>query len=201
MRPGRGMEKWTRRLGGGAMLLGLPLAVGAQSAPTGLDAGRTVVARVSVVQRLGRGEAEESRLHGEQVQILGQMEDPATGQRWLHLREPGHPGGPERLVLLAGPVPSRRLVARLGESGEGAAASIRKALLPSKSARYLVRSGDHLVIEEHTPVVDARLEAVALGSVRSPGEALRVRLVPGGNVLEVMVLGPGRAVFAREARP
>ena len=66
----------------------------------------------------------------------------------------------------------------------------------------VIRAGDRLIVEEHTAVVEARLEAVALGPAAS-GSPFQVRLTIGGKVVRAVALGPGRAAFAAEteARP
>jgi hypothetical protein len=66
----------------------------------------------------------------------------------------------------------------------------------------VIRAGDRIVVEEHTDVVDAVLEAVALGPAVEQGP-LDVRLRIGGRVVRVVALAPGRArLFSKgEARP
>jgi hypothetical protein len=66
----------------------------------------------------------------------------------------------------------------------------------------VIHAGDALIIEENSALVEARLEAVALGPAES-GWAFNARLKIGGNVVRVVALGPGRAAFAppTEARP
>jgi flagella basal body P-ring formation protein FlgA len=76
----------------------------------------------------------------------------------------------------------------------------RSGALPQRTA--VIRGGDRVILEEHTPVVDARLEAIALAPAREGG-TLRVRLKIGGGIVEAVALGPGRVAFAAEteARP
>jgi hypothetical protein len=66
----------------------------------------------------------------------------------------------------------------------------------------VIHTGERVILEEHTPVVDGRLEAVALGPAVIGGE-FNVRLKMGGKVLRAVALGPGRAEVKgeREARP
>jgi flagella basal body P-ring formation protein FlgA len=59
----------------------------------------------------------------------------------------------------------------------------------------VIRAGDRLIVEENTAVVEARLEAVALGAA-APGSTFNVRLRIGGRVLRAVALGPGRAALA-----
>ena len=73
------------------------------------------------------------------------------------MRDPVHPEGPGRLVLVAGPGMSRRAPAQASENGQ--------PYRPHKQTpfRPVIHAGDALIVEEHTAVVEARLEAVALG--------------------------------------
>lgn len=106
-----------------------------------------------------------------------EIDDPNSGARWLLY--PSKDGGPGRLVL----------VANSGPRGTATAAPI----LPQP----VIRAGDRIVLEEHTAVVDARLEAVALGPA-APGASLRVRLAVGGRVIAAVALAPGRAQLIPE---
>jgi len=121
--------------------------------------------------------------------VLREIDDPYTGARWLLMRDPVHPGGPGRLVLLANENHS---------AGEGA---VRVELQPV-ALRPIIRAGDRLIVEEHTQVVEARLEAVALNPAAA-GSVLDVRLKIGGRVVRAVAMAPGRAVFQSqaEARP
>jgi hypothetical protein len=62
----------------------------------------------------------------------------------------------------------------------------------------VIRVGDRLIVEEHTAVVDAVLEARALNPA-AVGAPLDVRLTIGGNVVRVVALGSGRAALVAEA--
>jgi hypothetical protein len=61
----------------------------------------------------------------------------------------------------------------------------------------VIRAGDRLIVEEHTAVVDAVLEARALNPAAA-GAPLDVRLTMGGNVVRVVAVGPGRAALLTE---
>jgi flagella basal body P-ring formation protein FlgA len=61
----------------------------------------------------------------------------------------------------------------------------------------VIRSGDRLIVEEHTDVVDARLVGRALNSV-ALGSVFNVRLAIGGKVVRAVALGPGRAALKQE---
>jgi hypothetical protein len=116
-------------------------------------------------------------------EIVREIDDLHTGARWLLMRDPVHPGGPGRLVLVGG----LRGIVRPSEPGI-------EPLLP------VIHAGDRLIVEEHTAVVEARLEAVALGPAVI-GSPLDARLKIGGNVVRVVAMAPGRAAFLAEARP
>ena len=61
----------------------------------------------------------------------------------------------------------------------------------------MIHTGDALMVEEHTAVVDARLEAVALEPAVM-GARFKARLKIGGKVVRVVAVSPGRASFAPE---
>lgn len=63
----------------------------------------------------------------------------------------------------------------------------------------VIRAGDPIQIEEHTAMVDATLEAVAMGNAAT-GAALRARLKSGGRVVRAIALGQGRAQLAPEEK-
>jgi hypothetical protein len=121
------------------------------------------------------------------VEVLKVIADPHTGTRWLLLRDLSHPGGPGRLVP-AGELPAN-LLPSLRADATGAAAQP-----DALQVRPVIHTGDRLIVEEHTAVVDASLEAVAL-SAALPGAAFDVRLKWGGKVLRVWAAGPGRAML------
>jgi hypothetical protein len=122
-------------------------------------------------------------------EAVREIDDPHTGARWLLVRNPEHPGGPGRLVLVEGV----RNQPRQNKAGAG----------PSQAEpRTVIRAGERLIVEESTPVVEARLEAVALGPAVT-GSVLEARLRIGGRVVHAVALGPGRAALEpqAEARP
>jgi len=118
-----------------------------------------------------------------EVQVLRQIEDPATGDLWLLLRDRNRPGGPGRLVLAR-----QRSDAQRAISGGPVQAL-------SAGMRPVIHTGDALTVEEHTAVVDARLEAVALEPA-AKGAHFKARLKMGGKVVRVVAVSPGRAGFA-----
>lgn len=112
------------------------------------------------------------------VEIVKVIDDPQTGKRWLLLKNQQHPGGPGQLV----PVDA---------SLTTVAGQIARPL-PSQP---MIRSGDPVVVEEQTPLLEARYEAVALCSA-AKGKAMNVRLKVNGKVLHAVALGPGRVALA-----
>jgi hypothetical protein len=126
-------------------------------------------------------------IHGQaQGEIVREIDDPHTGERWLLMRNMEFPGGPGRFVLAT----ADRKVAR-GASGRLIDQLDEAQVIP------VIRTGDWLIVEEHTAVVDAILEARALNPA-SAGAPLDVRLTIGGNVVRVVALGPGRAALRTE---
>jgi hypothetical protein len=128
--------------------------------------------------------------------VIREIDDFATGDRWLLVRDEANPAGPGRMVRVeTGKVNStggtESVQARKGTKGPGAA-----PLHP------VIHAGDAVIVEEHTSVVDARLEAMALGSA-AVGAEFRARLKMGGKVLRVVALKAGRAELTpeREAQP
>lgn len=121
-----------------------------------------------------------------QGEVIREIDDPHTGDRWLLMSNDQLPGGPGRLVLLRG---HRKDSA--GASGRAAAGRVEAPLPP------VIRSGDPLIVEEHTARVDAVLQARAL-SPAAVGSALNARLTIGGNVVRAVALGPGRAALQPE---
>ena len=115
---------------------------------------------------------------------LREIDDRHTGIRWLLTQDPGHPAGPGRLVP--------------GQASSFAGSQLTSA--PSARLLPAILTGDRLIVEESTARVDARLEAVALGSAQV-GSHFNVRLLIGGKVVRVVALGPGRAALVPQTRP
>jgi hypothetical protein len=121
------------------------------------------------------------------LQAVREIDDPHTGDRWLLERGAGAPGGPGRLVRV-GPA-----IEEFRQSSNRVTVShpLIQAALPELQLA-VIRPGDRLVIEENTPIVEARLAAVALCAAQ-PGAVLNARLEIGGKVVRARALGPGRA--------
>jgi len=123
--------------------------------------------------------------------VFRERYDPSTGARWLLEQDRFRPGGPGCWVsVAAGNRESSTVATRTSASRPGNA---------SGCETVVIRAGDSIVVEEHSPIVDARLEAVALGSAVAGGTC-RARLRIGGKVLVVVALGPGHAVFDAKKR-
>ena len=123
-------------------------------------------------------------------EVLREIDDPATGDLWLLVRDPSLPAGPGRLLLV-----------RHGDRLKAGASG--KILTPARVvAQPIVHAGGQVLIEEHTPVVEARLEAVAMEPAVQ-GASFRARLTIGGAVVRVTAVSPGHAVLGAmsEAEP
>jgi hypothetical protein len=124
-------------------------------------------------------------------QLVRVIDDPNLGDRWLLIRDPNHPGGPGRLVL------ANRSRSETGRSGSAGAPEAGKPGTDQVLASPVIHTGDLLVVEENTAVVEARLEAVALGPAWA-GSSFDVRLKIGGKVVRAIALAQGRAAFEPE---
>ncbi len=123
---------------------------------------------------------------GLQGEVVREIDDPHTGDRWLLVRNDEIPGGPGRLVLVAA-----HRNPRGGVLVQPAAEAREAEVLP------VIRTGDRLIVEEHTARVDAVLEARALNPA-AQGRSFDVRLAIGGKVVRATALGPGRAALQGE---
>ena len=127
---------------------------------------------------------------------IREIDDSATGDRWLLVRDIANPAGPGRMVRIE----TGKADLTGGVEGEPA----RKGTQSPAAApvRPVIHAGDVVIVEEHTSVIDARLEAVALGSA-AVGAEFKARLKIGGKVLRVVALAAGRAEMTpgSEAQP
>jgi len=115
-------------------------------------------------------------------EIVREIDDPSNGDRWLLVHNANHPAGPGLLLLVSGD--------RIQPRQAGPAA---------QPALPIIRPGDRVIVEENTPIVAARLEAVAMGPALA-GAAFNARLTIGGRVIRAIAIAPGRAAFLEEAR-
>lgn len=110
-------------------------------------------------------------------EILREIDDPQNGDRWLLVEDARHPGGPGLLL-------------RAGE----AVVEMKPAAPAADAPLPIIHAGERIVVEEHTAIVDARLEAVAMNPAWMES-VLNVRLVVGGRVMRARATAPGRAVL------
>jgi hypothetical protein len=113
-------------------------------------------------------------------EIVREIDDPHTGDRWLLMNDDSHPAGPRLLRLVS-----------------AVRVESRKRAPEPAIPLAIIHAGDRVIVEENTPVVEARLEAIALSQANA-GSAFNVRLVLGGRVVQAVAVGPGRAVFQGE---
>ncbi len=116
--------------------------------------------------------------------VLKEIDDSCTGDRWLLVRDTDHPAGPGRLVRIT-------RTGRLVQTGG------QEATIPNSregAAVPVIHTGDALILEESTPLVEARLEARAMGPAVCGGE-FEARLAIGGKIVRAVALGKGRAAF------
>jgi hypothetical protein len=192
---------------GGAMvsLLGFALLQGKGQTPPRSVSGALILvssstpgekaleARSSVAQPL-------PAYAGPTQEIIREIDDPSSGQRWLLVRDDAHAGGPGLLLLAGG----GRDLNRAGPVAGGAQVPVQipgqiPVQIPVQGAADppVIRSGDRVQVEEHSATVDARLEAVAL-TPAWPGTAFHARLAIGGKVVRAVAVGPGRAAFQNQ---
>ncbi len=119
------------------------------------------------------------------VTIAREIDDPASGARWLLVLGGNRPGGPGQLVLVGDP--------NLPAPDSHLQISTSHSLVP------VIRAGDAILLEEHTTAVDLELEAVALGPA-TIGNRLRARLRLGGRTVSAIASGPGHATLALDTK-
>ena len=114
-------------------------------------------------------------------ELMKEIDDPHTGDRWLLMRDIRHLGGPGLMVVAAqGRTP-----------GQTAA--------PGESPAPIIRSGDPVIVEQNTSTMDAHLEALAM-TPATAGSCFDARLRIGCGVVRAVAIAPGRAVFKEEVR-
>ena len=118
------------------------------------------------------------------AEIVREIDDPSNGNHWLLVHNAEHPAGPGLLLLVS----AARTQTRQSEPGPGVRA---EPVFP------IIRAGDRVIVEENTPLVEARLEAVAMSPAMA-GSSFNARLNIGGKVIRAVATGPGRAIFQEE---
>lgn len=146
--------------------------------------------------------------------IVREIDDPQSGVRWLLMRDANHPGGPGVLVragstetavltktsrspeaAIEPPRKEREVAETVGEPTRVGLGRIKPA---NSQIPPVIRAGDSLILEENSAVVEARLEATALGPA-AIGSPLAVRLKIGGKVVQAVALGSGRVAFRSDS--
>jgi|GEM_PF-993705 hypothetical protein len=120
--------------------------------------------------------------------IYRTVRDPHTGFCWAVNRNTENPGGPGRMIQTLDEecARSRSIKYCFGVCG------------PEHNMQTpVIQSGDRLVVQESSPIVEVRLEAVAL-SPASLGAQFNARLTIGGRVIRAVALGAGRAELVRQ---
>jgi hypothetical protein len=125
-------------------------------------------------------------------ELLREIDDPNNGDRWLLTRDESHPGGPGLLMLVS----TARINAAINLAVPGRST---QASPEAEIAAPIIRTGDRVIVEENTPVVEVRLEAVAMGPALAAAP-FSVRLSIGGRVVRAVAIAPGRAVFQEETQ-
>ncbi|MFZ0302592.1 MAG: hypothetical protein WAL75_07905 [Terracidiphilus sp.] len=125
-------------------------------------------------------------------EIVREIDDDATGECWLLERDSRHPGGPGRMVLVRHETTVRVSIQPGNEVRENGSHAAPELPAP------IIRAGDRLTAEEHSAVVDATLEAIALGPARE-GSEFRVRLSIGGRVVRAVAIAAGRATLVPDS--
>lgn len=163
-------------------LFALIIAPAVAIVPAGRAAAQSPSAALTPTILLASGHAPvNERPDPPPSELRREIDDPHTGLRWLLFRDPAHPGGPGRLVPVA-------------SSATTPSAASESASPPIQPPRPIIRAGDRVIVEQETPIVDARLEGTALGPAQ-PGSALRVRLRIGGQIVSALAVAPGRATL------
>ncbi len=140
----------------------------------------------------GRPAVARGQIAGQVVRVI---DDAATGDRWLLMRDASDPGGPGRMMRAASAGSTNGFE---GEAARTEAVRVAKKVVRPATAP-VIRAGDAVIVEEHSAVVDARLEATALESA-AVGAEFEARLKIGGKAIRVVALGPGRAALETERR-
>jgi hypothetical protein len=113
-------------------------------------------------------------------EIIREIDDPHTGYRWLLMNDDSHPAGPRLLRMVS-----------------AVRVELKKPGPEAEAPLAVIQAGDRVIVEENTPVVEARLEAIALSKANA-GSEFNARLVLGGRVVRAVAVSPGRAMFQGE---
>ncbi|HEU5351239.1 MAG TPA: hypothetical protein VFU55_06550 [Terracidiphilus sp.] len=146
------------------------------------------------------GEAEMVEVSDAPTQAVREVDDRATGVRWLLVRDAVHPAGPGRWIRSDVPGNDTETVA--DANGEQAARADARTVAPQMPdgqvkppAPLVMRGGDPIVVVQQTPVLTARLSAVALEPA-AKGTLIQARLKATDARVWVIAVGPGEATLA-----
>jgi hypothetical protein len=115
-------------------------------------------------------------------ELIREIDDANSGDRWLLVRNASHPEGPGLLLLVS--------IARVVPAHTTPLA---------ETPAPIIRIGDRVIVEENTATVNARLDGAAMAPA-SAGLAFSVRLSIGGQIVRAVAVAPGRAVLQQETR-
>jgi hypothetical protein len=143
------------------------------------------------------------------AQAVREVDDPATGVRWLLVRDEVHPAGPGRWIRMSEPAAATNdpetahinLEEKTPPTEEAETEDVRPRDAESLDATVeppapiLIRGGDPIIVVQSTPVLTARLAAVALEPATA-GKLIQARLKATRARVWVIALGPGSAELA-----
>jgi hypothetical protein len=170
-----GLEKKRQSAGGSHIVLSLLILTAS---------GGSVNAQHSDVSNRAEQIAVSSCGPAESARLFREIDDPHSGARWFLVRDSVNPGGPGRMEL-----------AQPGRGSDDREKRVVGQPIGQDWAGPIIRTGDRLLVEGHSPTADVYLEGVALGPAES-GAALGVRLRIGSKVVRAVAAGPGRAALA-----
>jgi hypothetical protein len=128
--------------------------------------------------------------------FVREIDDAGSGLCWTLLRDESHPGGPGRLVLNASRDGAKETQSRGSALDRDSDRESQQVI--DSSRRIVIRTGDHLIVQEQTSRSDLELEGTALAPAAA-GEALHVRLRFGGWTVRAIAVKSGQATLAPRA--
>jgi len=142
-----------------------------------------------------------------QSEIIREIDDPRNGDRWVLVRDASHPAGPGLLLRINDSAGETTQAVRSKQTGQTGWSTPKTSVelnldtvRDDQAQVPIVHAGDRVIVEEHTAVIEARLEAVAIGPAFA-GASFIARLSIGGRVVRAVALGPGRAVIQERTQP
>ena len=166
-----------------ALAVALAASAGAQTAGNSRPPGHDLLAKAEPAPSTAQPPDDE---------IYREIDDANTGDRWLLSQDGANPAGPGRMVRIESPASSLKGGTSRDPAQLAAAAGHAARLQP------VIHAGDALLVEEHTAVADAWLEALALANA-VVGAEFKARLRIGGKVVRVVAVAKGRAILAPES--